>query len=141
MEQPTILLIQEEEPTRTVLAQFLVQEGFLVLTAATGHDALGVLRASLTPIDVLVLNLPLPDLEGQDLCAHLRRLHPNRLLIICTGEAEANEEAKLFQLGVKRFFRKPVDLDDLLSGVRQALDSRSSSPIGAELDPSPATGK
>jgi len=123
MQQPTLLLVQEEESTRNVLAQLLVQEGFLVLTAASGHDALGVFRASLTPIDVLVVNVPLPDLGGADLCAHLRRLHPDRPVIVCTGEAEPEEKAKLSQLGVKRFFGKPVGLEDLLATVRQALRS------------------
>src|SRR5262245_31564398 len=118
MDPSTILLVQEEEPTRNAMAKLLVQEGFLVLTAATGHDALGVLRASLAPIDALVLNLPLPDLEGPDLCAHLRRLHPDRPVIVCTGEAGPDEKAKLVQLGVQRFFRKPVGLEDLLTTVR-----------------------
>jgi DNA-binding NtrC family response regulator len=121
MQQPTLLLVQEEESTRNAMAQMLVQEGFLVLTAATGHDALGVWRASLTPIDVIVLNVPLPDLDATDLCAHLRRQDPDRPMIVGTGDAEPDEKAKLFQLGVKHFFSKPVDLDGLLSTVRKAL--------------------
>jgi DNA-binding response OmpR family regulator len=118
--EPTVLLVQEEESTRNVLAQLLVQEGFLVLTAASGHDALGVLRASLTPIDVLVLDLPLPDLEATILCAHLRRLHASQPLIVCTGDVEPEDKAKLTQLGVRGFFPKPVVLEDLLTTVRQA---------------------
>jgi DNA-binding response OmpR family regulator len=122
--QPTVLLVQEEESTRNVLAQLLVQEGFLVLTAASGHDALGVFRASLTPIDVLVLDVPLLDLEGTNLCAHLRRKHPDRPVIVCTGEVEPEDRAKLVQLGVKGFFSKPVVLEELLTTVRQALRSQ-----------------
>src|SRR5262249_31691657 len=86
--QPTVLLVEDDEPTRDAMMAVLVREGYLVLTAASGHDTLSVLRAPLSPIDVVLLDVHLPDIAGTDLCARLRQVQPRVPVIVCSGEAE-----------------------------------------------------
>jgi two-component system nitrogen regulation response regulator NtrX len=124
MYQATVLLVLEGESSRNALAQLLVHEGFLVLTAASGHDALGVFRAAVAPVNVLVLNLPLPDLDGANLCACLQREHTNQPVVVCTGEADSQEKLRLSRLGVKCFLQRPVRLEDLVSAIRHAVHGR-----------------
>jgi DNA-binding response OmpR family regulator len=103
------------------MTRVLVREGYLALTAQSGHDALGQLRAPLAPIDVVILDVHLPDVSGIDLCARIREQHPELPVVICTGEAEPDEAAQLMEMGIHRYFRKPVAVDELLATVEAAL--------------------
>jgi DNA-binding response OmpR family regulator len=115
--QPTVLLVEDDELVRDAMTRILVREGYLVLTASTGHDAIGLLRTPLSPIDVVLLDVHLPDVSGTDLCARLREMHPNMPVVVCTGEAAPEETAELFRLGVNRYFCKPIAMEELLATV------------------------
>jgi DNA-binding response OmpR family regulator len=126
--QPTVLVVEDDEITRNTMAKILVREGYMVLTAATGHDAMGLLHTPLSPIDVVVLDVHLPDCSGIDLCARVRQLHPTLPVVVCTGEARPEEGAQLLQLGVNRYFLKPVGVDELLATVEQTLREQDPAP-------------
>ena len=119
--QRTILVVEDDESARDALARVLVREGYLVLTAATGHDAIALVRTPLSPIDVVLLDVRLPDVSGADLCARLRELHPKLPVVVCTGAAEPGETAGLLKLGVRRCFLKPVVMEELLASVQEAV--------------------
>jgi DNA-binding response OmpR family regulator len=118
---PTVLLVEDDEPTRLAMASWLAREGFVVLTAANGHEAAGHMERPLEPIDVAVLDVGLPDVDGVALYQRLRELYPAVPVVVCTGQATAEEAGRLLALGARRYFRKPVDPDELLSAVEAAL--------------------
>jgi DNA-binding NtrC family response regulator len=119
--QPTVLLVEDDDDFRFAATRLLAGEGYLVLTAATARDALGVLRAPLSPVDVAVLDVHLPDASGLDLFPHLLQRLPARQVIVCTGEATPEEAAELVRLGAHRYLRKPVSPDELLASVEACL--------------------
>ena len=119
--QPTVLLVEDDEMTREAMTLFLVRAGYLVLTAATGHDAIGMIRTPLSPIDVVILDINLPDVSGTDLCARVREIHPSLPIVVCTGQDDAREAARMIQLGVHRYFRKPISPEELLASVEAAM--------------------
>jgi DNA-binding response OmpR family regulator len=119
--QPTVLLVEDDELVSDAVTRILVREGYLVLTAATGHDAIGLLRTPATPIDVIVLDIGLPDVSGTDLCARFREFLPHLPVIVCTGAADPEQVRELRNLGITRFFSKPIAIDDLVEGVRRVL--------------------
>jgi DNA-binding response OmpR family regulator len=123
--QTTVLLVEDDELVSDAVTRILVREGYLVLTAATGHDAIGTLRTPASPIDVVVLDIGLPDVSGADLCARLREFFPNLPVVVCTGAADPEEVRELRNLGITRFFSKPIAIEELLNGVRSALADRS----------------
>jgi DNA-binding response OmpR family regulator len=127
-DQPTVLLVEDDENARNSMAKVLVREGYMVLTAGSGHDAMGLLHAPLSPIDVVVLDVHLPDVSGIDLCARLRQQHPTLPIVVVTGEARPEEVAQLLSLGVHRYFLKPMSVDELLATVEAALTERAASP-------------
>jgi two-component system sensor histidine kinase ChiS len=118
---PTVLVVEDNEITRLGLSQILAREGYLVLNAATGHDAIAVVQSATQPIDVLLLDVHLPDVSGVDLCARLREIAPALPVVVCSGEAEPAEVARLLELGVRRYFQKPIAPDELLATVEAAL--------------------
>ena len=124
--QPALLLVEDDELVRDALARLFVREGYLVLTAGTGHDAMGVLRTS--AVDVVVLDIGLPDVSGADLCARLRQFFPHLPVVVCTGAASPEEAAELRQLGITHFFCKPISMPELSAAVRTALQERPSPP-------------
>jgi len=121
-QQTTLLLIEDDELVRDALARGFVREGYLVLTAATGHDAMGVLYTS--PVDVVLLDVGLPDVSGADLCARLRQFFPYMPVVVCTGAASPEEAAGLRELGITHFFCKPISMPELIAAVRSALNER-----------------
>ena len=119
--QPTLLLIEDDELVRDAMTRLFVREGYLVLTASTGHDAIGVLRTPSSPIDVVLLDVGLPDVSGADLCARLRQFFPNLPVVVCTGAASQEEADELRQLGITHFFCKPIAMSELVAAVRSAV--------------------
>ncbi len=119
--QPTVLLVEDDEPTLLAMTRILVREGYLVLTAASAHDAMGSLRQPLSPIDVVILDVHLPDADGTNLCVAMKQLYPHLPVIVCSGEASPGEVARLLELGAHRYFQKPIHPDELLATVEAAL--------------------
>jgi DNA-binding response OmpR family regulator len=70
---------------------------------------------------VVILDVNLPDVSGVDLCARLREIASGLALVVCSGEAEPAEVARLLELGVRRYFQKPISPDELLAAVEAAL--------------------
>jgi CheY-like chemotaxis protein len=120
--QPTLLLVEDDELVRDAMTRLFVREGYLVLTAATGHDAIGLLRTPSSPIDVVLLDVGLPDVSGADLCARLRQFFPHLPVVVCTGAASQEEADELQRLGITRFLSKPIAMPELLVAVRNAIN-------------------
>ena len=118
---PTVLVVEDDETTRLAMMAWLVGEGFSVLAAANGHEAAGHLERPLEPIDVVVLDVGLPDVDGVALCERIREMYPEMPVLVCSGGAAPEDVARLMGLGATRYFRKPVEADELLSSVEAAL--------------------
>ena len=119
--QPTVLLIEDDEMVLDAMTRTLVREGYYVLTALTGHDAVGLLRAPLQPVNAVVLDLNLPDVHGMDLCARIQELHPSMPVVVCTGSTDAIDLNEFLRMGVRRYIRKPVPMAELLASVEAVL--------------------
>ncbi len=116
--QPTIMLAVADEPSRDALNIALVKANFMVLTAATAREAMKLLRTPLSPVDVALLDVHLPDVNGVDLCSRLRELYPKLPVLVCTDQAEQGDVSQLQKLNVLRVFSKPVAIGELLAAVR-----------------------
>ena len=115
--QPTVLLVENDELVMDAMTRTLVRQGYLVLSARSGHDAMSLMYTPLQPINVVVLDLNLPDVSGIDLCARIHELHPTLPVVVCTGGTDPADADGLINLGVRRFFHKPVPMADLVASV------------------------
>jgi DNA-binding response OmpR family regulator len=116
-----VLLVEDDRATREAMTSWLAAEGFMVLAAANGREAVRHLERPPEPIDVVVLDVGLPDVSGVDLCQRVRERYPAMPVVVCTGGAAPEEVAQLVRLGASRYFHKPVEPDELLSAVEAAL--------------------
>lgn len=115
----TVLLVEDDDAVRLLAASALEQAGFQVLQAANGAEALRAARAG-RRIDVVVTDLGLPGMRGDQLASLLAAVQPQARLVLVSGFAEA---PMLVDGGVRdraRFLEKPFTPASLVSVIRQA---------------------
>ncbi len=118
-ERASILLLEDDSDTRQSMAQILTDEGYDVITAENGQDALDRLGFQFNP-DLILLDLMMPVLNGFDFLTEIR-LHPewSFIPVIVASANQGYEAADLKSFAV---LRKPFDLSVLLESVRRAID-------------------
>lgn len=114
-----ILIVEDEIPMRTALADILASEGYRVLTAADG--AAGLNRAIEETPDLLLLDVMLPKLDGYALCAELRRLGVGIPVLMVTAKAQVHDRVTGLDSGSDDYLVKPFSTDELLARVRALL--------------------
>ena len=114
-----ILIIEDELPMRTALADVLAGEGYRVLTAADGED--GLRRALDEHPDLILLDLMMPRLDGYAVCAELRRLKNPVPILMLTAKGQLEDRVKGLDLGADDYLRKPFSTEELLARVRALL--------------------
>ena len=116
---PRLLVIEDELPMRTALADCLTAEGYRVMTAADGEA--GLQRALADHPDLILLDLMMPKLDGYAVCAELRRLEIQVPILILTAKGQVADRVRGLDLGADDYLVKPFSLDELLARVRAAL--------------------
>jgi type IV pilus assembly protein PilB len=121
----TVLLVEDEEPLRRVLRDLLEREGFTVVEAADGVQALDEVDRSAP--DVLVLDLNLPRLDGYGVLGHLRARPSTAKLpvIVLTAKGDEDNEVRVFETGANDFLTKPFRPRALGARLRALLKMKA----------------
>jgi len=117
----TILLVDDDESLRQVISQYLRQEGYRVVAAGSGADALKLFYSE-RPGAVL-LDLMMPGMVGWEVCARLRELSDAPILLV-TARTSQEDKLRGFRLGIDDYLVKPFSLAELAARL-QAVLSRS----------------
>ena len=123
MNDKTVLVVDDDDAFRTVLAGELSHRGFEVTSAATGAEALE--RVAAAEPKVVLLDLRLPDANGIDVLKAIRSRAPAVEVIMLTGHASVESGIQGMQLGAFDYVMKPVPLDELLDKMRQAYERKA----------------
>ena len=126
-----VLLVEDDRELRNTLRDALTVEGYEVLTAASLSEGLALLthggRSDRGPdepaIDLVILDLGLPDGDGEALLATLRRRHSIPVLVVSARQAEGNR-IRLLDAGADDYLVKPFGIGELLARMRVALRHR-----------------
>jgi two-component system KDP operon response regulator KdpE len=118
MNQPLILIIEDEASLRRFLVPALANNDYQVLTAATGTDGLAMAKTH-NP-DLILLDLGLPDLEGGKVLQSLRQWSQKPILII-SARAQERDKVQALDLGADDYLTKPFGAEELLARIRVAL--------------------
>jgi DNA-binding response OmpR family regulator len=126
---PRLLIIEDERPMRTALADALSAEGYRVLTAADGQAGLD--RALAEKPDLILLDLMMPKLDGFTLCGELRRLGHSVPVLMLTAKGQTEDRVKGLDVGADDYLVKPFSTEELLARVRAILRraQKSSKPL------------
>jgi len=115
-----LLLVEDEHLLRGLIAQFLRGEGFEVVEAADGSQALGLFSSS-GPFDLVLLDLNLPLICGVEVCQRIKSLRPSQPVIICSAAILDTHIAALRAIQVEQFLSKPYHPLELLSRIADEL--------------------
>lgn len=125
----TILIVDDEAGIRTSVRGVLADEGYRVLEAEDGRDALELI-ASEHP-RLVILDIWMPGMDGIELLRHIRDSHPGTPVIVISGHGNIETAVTATKLGAFDFIEKPFSLDGLLHVVDRALEAR---PIAGGVD-------
>jgi two-component system KDP operon response regulator KdpE len=127
-EKPRILLVEDDKAIRDFLFSSLTDAGYRLSEAATGQQALE--SAERTPPDLAILDLGLPDIDGQDVLQKLRQWLKAPIIVLSARNQEAQKVAALDH-GADDYLTKPFTPGELLARIRVALRHRETA-AGAE---------
>jgi two-component system cell cycle sensor histidine kinase/response regulator CckA len=119
--QGTILLVEDEEGLRALNARGLTSRGYTVLEAGNGVEAIEVLESSGKPIDLVVSDVVMPEMDGPTLARELRTRNPDLKIIFVSGYAEDAFQKHLPEHGQFAFLPKPFTLKQLVAAVKETL--------------------
>jgi two-component system cell cycle sensor histidine kinase/response regulator CckA len=119
--QGTILLVEDEDPVRAVNARALTARGYTVLEAASGVEALDIITERGAPVDLVVSDVVMPEMDGPTLLGELRKLYPDLKVIFVSGYAEEAFRKNLPEGEDFNFLPKPFSLRQLVETVKQVI--------------------
>ena len=119
--KPHILVVEDEEHLATGIRYNLQAEGFRVTAVADGPTALGALEQQAGDIDLLVLDLMLPEMSGYAVCEAVRTKDADLPILILSARTLSEDRTRGFDVGANQYMTKPFDLDEFISRVRNLL--------------------
>ena len=122
-EGETVLVVEDEEAVRDMASRILDEQGYTVLNAGNGADALDVCARELR-IDLLLTDVVMPRMLGTDLADRIADLRPDTRVLYMSGHGHEALTETALQNGAQ-FIQKPFSAEELLHGVRGALDSQA----------------
>jgi DNA-binding response OmpR family regulator len=121
MDEPVSVLVVEDEPRiADFLAKGLRRQGYDVQCAYSGSEALEWTgrQETVEPIDLIVLDLGLPDIDGLDVLRELKARGSDVPVLVLTARTEESDRAAALQLGAVEYLTKPLPFPDFLGRVR-----------------------
>ncbi|MGL4811345.1 MAG: response regulator, partial [Beijerinckiaceae bacterium] len=119
--QGTILLVEDEEAVRRFAERALTQRGYTVLVATNGAHGLEVAQSHAGPIDLVLSDVVMPEMDGPSMARELRTLRPDARFIFMSGHAEDAFEKSLDPNQQFGFISKPFNLKDLAEIVKKSI--------------------
>jgi PAS domain S-box-containing protein len=117
-----ILIVDDEESARRSMSLIFRVKGYEAETASTGQEALEKARERF--FNVTLLDIRLPDMEGIDLLAPLKKMHPDMAVIMATGYASMETSVRALHNGASAYITKPLNMDEVLNRVKEALEKQ-----------------
>ena len=118
----SILIVDDEEPIRSVLSSRLQAESYDCVTAVDGEDALE--KASNCDFDVVLLDVKMPGMSGIEVLPQMITELPNACVIMSTAVVDLETAVEALNLGAFDYVTKPFDLDDLAMRVGRAIEMK-----------------
>ena len=123
---PTVLVVDDEAPIRQIERRVLESDGYSVTEAGSGLEAIELLSHG-TPLELLIADLDMPGLGGDEMVARIRSLRPDLKVLYVTGHIDRLMDARLLWEG-ESFLEKPFSPAGLLEAVALLLFGRLTKP-------------
>jgi CheY-like chemotaxis protein len=118
-----ILVVDDDEGVQAVARSMLEAAGHQVLTAGDGREGLAIFARHANEISLVLLDLTMPRLGGDEVLAELRLIDPDARVILMSGYSEQRVQRQLGSRGPAGFLQKPFRSEELILKLKQAFDS------------------
>jgi two-component system, cell cycle sensor histidine kinase and response regulator CckA len=125
--QGTILLVDDEESLRQVGQEFLEIQGYTVITAATGEEALEIYKRRQASVDLVLLDLIMPGMGGRACLKKILQLNPSQKVVIASGFSANAQAQEVIEDGALSFLNKPYDLPSMVKIISDVLSIHADS--------------
>jgi signal transduction histidine kinase/CheY-like chemotaxis protein len=119
----TILLVDDEDITVEVGEEILVELGYAVITARNGLEALAAYKENAQKIDMVILDMIMPDMGGGKTYDELKKINPNIRVLLSSGYSISGEASEILARGCNDFIQKPFNMKQLSEKMRGILDA------------------
>ena len=114
-----VLVIEDEENIRTIIKKVLTREGYKVLEAGSAEEGLEIIDKK--PIDLIVLDVTLPNMDGYEFTKELRSSHMEIPILMATARQLPMDKHKGFIVGTDDYMTKPLDMDEFILSIKALL--------------------
>jgi PAS domain S-box-containing protein len=117
----TVLVVDDEDIVREMVAEILKSSGYKTVCASSGEEGVDVLRAGTVDVDLVLLDMVMPGMDGEQTFDALRKIKPQVPVLLTTGFSQGESCVRVLNNGAKGLVRKPYKSEDLLQHIRVAL--------------------
>ncbi len=114
-----ILVVEDDPNLRQLMSVFLRRNGFDVMRAQDGEEALSVMESAMP--DLIICDIMMPRMDGFALTRDLRQAYPEMPILMVTAKEAIDDKRKAYSLGTDDYMVKPIELDELLLRVNALL--------------------
>ncbi|MDA8139881.1 MAG: PAS domain S-box protein [Desulfobacteraceae bacterium] len=117
----TVLLIDDEALVREIAAEMIKTLGYTVLIADSGHMAIEIYKDQADKIDLVILDMIMPDMSGSVAFDQLKAINPNAAILLSSGYSIDGKATEILNRGCKGFIQKPFSMELLAQRIRQSI--------------------
>jgi CheY-like chemotaxis protein len=122
--QETVLFIDDEDMVLDVGSKMIKGLGYEVMTAAGGKQGLEIYEQNRDKIDLVILDMIMPDFSGKETFDILQRINPSVRVLLSSGYSLEGQANEIMEKGCKAFIQKPFTMSELSNKIRGILDDR-----------------
>jgi CheY-like chemotaxis protein len=127
----SILVVDDEQMALALIKRLLSEAGFSVITAQSGFECLDIFRRRPHNFDLVLLDLTMPFMDGEETFGRLREIRPDVAVVLCTGFIDHERLDRMLHAGLCGFMRKPIAPDEIVRHVRSVLEGVKLMGVGA----------
>ncbi|HEY6953298.1 MAG TPA: response regulator [Bacteroidota bacterium] len=117
----TILVVEDEQLLLDLLKEMLEGEGYRVLTATDGHQAVELYRSEKDKVSLVLSDMGLPGMGGWDVLRQLKAINPTVNVILSSGFMDTKVRQDMIKSGAKDFIQKPYTPENVLKQIRDSM--------------------
>ena len=121
-----ILIVDDELPIAKMSSQILQRLGYSVTIRTSSIEAMALFRAKPNEFDLVITDMTMPNMTGDELAIELMKIRPDISVILCTGYSKKISDETISEAGIKAFAYKPIPKANLAKTVRKVLDEAKS---------------
>ncbi|HKN88337.1 MAG TPA: response regulator [Nitrospiraceae bacterium] len=122
--QGRVLVVDDEAQVRKPISIMLAKDGYEVVEAQDGEEAIEALQSGDNPlmVDTVLCDIRMPNINGKEAIAYFRSQFPGVPIVVMTGYPDVELAVSLMRQGVRDYLIKPVTKEELLSAMRKSVD-------------------